>query len=82
MPIASSFLVNSKSGKEIWVEPIVDRQAKTITYRIRQGGTKAEIAKAKDGTKAGRGANFRCLMSETAITPYHIKKCSRTGNLG
>ncbi len=82
VPIASSFLVNSKSGKEVWVEPIVDRQTKTITNRIRQGGTKAEIAKAKDGTKAGRGANFRCLISDTAITPDHVKKCSRAGKLG
>ena len=82
VPIASSFLVSSKAGKEVWVEPIVDRQAKTITYRIRTGGTKAEIARAKDGTKAGRGANFRCLMSDTAITPEHVKKCSRAGKLG
>ncbi len=82
VPIASSFLMNSKSGKEVWVEPIVNRQSKTITYRIRHGGTKAEISKAKDGTKAGRGANFRCLMSDTAITPDHVKKCSRAGELG
>ncbi|GIX14653.1 MAG: hypothetical protein KatS3mg118_2612 [Paracoccaceae bacterium] len=55
VPIASSFLLSSKKGKEVWVEPIVDRQAKTITWRIRHGGTKEEIAKAKEGTKAGRG---------------------------
>jgi putative DNA methylase len=82
VPIASSFLVSSKIGKEVWIEPIVDRQAKKITYRVRNGGTKAEIAKAKDGTKAGRGANFRCLMSDTAITPDHVKTSAKTGKLG
>lgn len=82
VPIASSFLLNSKAGKETWIEPLVDRQDKTITYRIRQGGTKTEIANAKDGTKAGRGANFLCLMSDTAITPDHVKKSSRAGKLG
>jgi len=82
VPIASSFLVNSNVGKEVWVEPIVDRQSKSITYRIRNGGTKAEIARAREGTKAGRGANFRCLMSDTAVTPEHVKKCSRSGKLG
>ncbi len=82
VPIASSFLLSAKSGKEAWVEPIVDRQAKTITYRIRHRGTKAELAAAKEGTKAGRGANFRCLMSDTAITPDYVKSNGRAGKMG
>ena len=81
VPIASSFLLSSKDGKEAWIEPAVDKVAKTITYRIRKGGTKAEIAKAKEGTKAGRGANFRCLMSDTAITPKYITSAGKHGNL-
>lgn len=82
VPIASSFLLSTKTGKEAWVEPIVDKQAKTISYRIRHGGTKAEIAAAKEGTKAGRGANFRCLMSDTAITPDYVKSNGRAGKMG
>lgn len=82
VPIASSFLLSSKVGKEAWVEPIVDRQAKTITYRIRQGGTQAELALAKEGTKAGRGANFRCILSDTAITPKHITSAGKAGQMG
>lgn len=82
VPIASSFLISSKTGKEAWIEPIVDRQAKTITYRIRQGGTKAELEAAKEGTKAGRGANFRCLISDTAITPDHIRSAGKAGEMG
>lgn len=82
VPIASSFLLSAKAGKEAWVEPIVDKQAKAISYRIRHGGTKAEIASAKEGTKAGRGANFRCLMSDTAITPDYVKSNGRAGKMG
>lgn len=82
VPIASSFLLSSKKGKDAWIEPIVDRQAKTITYRIRQGGTKAELEAAKEGTKAGRGANFRCLISDTAITPDYVKSMGSQGKLG
>jgi len=82
VPIASSFLLSTKVGKEAWVEPIVDKQAKTISYTIRHGGTKAEIAAAKEGTKAGRGANFRCLMSDTAITPDYVKSNGRAGKMG
>lgn len=82
VPIASSFLLSGKAGKEAWVQPIVDKQAKTISYLIRHGGTKAEIAAAKEGTKAGRGANFRCLMSDTAITPAHTIAAGKSGKMG
>ena len=82
VPIASSFLLNSKTGAEAWIELIVDRQGQTITYRIRHGGTKAEIAAAKEGTKAGRGANFRCCMSNTAVTPDYVKRMGRDGKMG
>ena len=82
VPIASSFLLSSKFGKEAWIDPIVDKKAKTVVYRIRSGGTKAEIAAAKEGTKAGRGANFRCLMSDTAITPDYVKTKGKAGEMG
>ena len=81
VPIASSFLLSSKAGKEAWVEPIVDKAAKTIIYRIRKGGTKEKIAKAKAGTKAGR-AVFRCLLSDTAITPDYVKAKGNAGEMG
>lgn len=82
VPIASSFLLSMKSGKEAWIEPIVDRQAKTINFRVRIGGTKTEIESAKSGTKAGRGANFRCIMSGTAITPEYVKAKGKAGEMG
>lgn len=82
IPIASSFLLSSKAGKEAWIEPIVDKAAKTITYRIRHKGTKEEITAAKTGTKAGRGANFRCIISETAVTPDYVKRIGRSGGMG
>ena len=81
VPIASTFLLNSKKGKEVWIEPIVDREGKMISYRIRYGGTREEIAKAKKGIKAGRGANFRCLFSDAAITPKYVRKAANNGEL-
>ena len=82
VPIASSFLLSSEAGKEAWIEPIVDKAVKTISYRIRKGGTKEEIAKARAGTKAGRGANFHCLLSDTAITSNYVKVKSMAGEMG
>ena len=81
VPIASSFLLSSKKGKEAWIEPLVDKSSKTIQYRIRLGGTKAEIAAAKNGVKSGR-ANFLCLMSGAPIDAAYIRLQARNGNLG
>jgi putative DNA methylase len=82
VPIASSFVLSTKSGKEAWVEPIVDKAAKTISYSMHVGGAASRIALAKEGTKSGRGANFRCIMSDTAITTEYIKACGNSGKLG
>jgi putative DNA methylase len=82
VPIASSFLLSSKAGQETWIEPVVDRHTKTITYLIRHGGTKSELEAASQGTKAGRGANFRCLISDTAITSDYVKQKGRAGEMG
>ncbi len=81
VPIASSFLLSSKAGKEAWIEPIVDKAAKTISYRIRKGGTKEEIAAAKVGTKAGR-ASFPLRVVRYAITPVCKSQRGRGGNMG
>ena len=82
VPIASSFLLSSKAGKEAWIEPIVDKVAKTISYRIRKGGTKVETSAAKLGTSAGKRQAFRCIMSDAAIPYDHIRKAGKAGEMG
>ena len=79
VPIASSFLLSSKKGKEAWIDPVVDKTRKKISFAIRVGGAKDELENAKRGTKEARGANFRCLMSDAAITADYVKKCARDG---
>lgn len=81
VPIASSFVLGSKPGKEAWVEPIVDKQERTIKFRVRQGGTKAELGAAKDGNKVGRG-NFVCLLSGAAIDVDYVRAQAQAGRLG
>ncbi|MBF9033363.1 DUF1156 domain-containing protein [Rhodobacterales bacterium HKCCE2091] len=82
VPLVSSFLLSSKKGKEVWLEPIIDRQAKTIEYRIRKGGTKAELATAAAGTTAGKRQAFRCIMSDAALPYDHIRKAGKSGKMG
>lgn len=79
VPITTSFVLSTKKGKEVWIEPIIDKSAKTISYRIRTNGTTEDIAAAKLGTKAGRGANFRCIFSGAAITMENVRDAAQNG---
>ncbi len=82
VPLVSSFLVSSKAGREVWVEPLIDRATKTIEYRIRKGGTKSEIATAKKGTTAGKRQAFVCPISDAPITYDYIRSYGKTNGLG
>src|SRR5690606_20476503 len=57
VPLASTFVLSSKAGKEAYVEPVVAGDGYRFTVQV---GTLTEAAKA--GTQAaGRGANFQCV---------------------
>ncbi len=82
VPLISSCLLSSKKGKEAWIEPVVDKFAKSITYRIRFGGTKAELEVAALGTTAGKRQAFRCVMSGAAMPYVHIRQAGKSGRMG
>jgi putative DNA methylase len=77
VPLASTFILSSKSGKEAYVDPVVTKTGYEFTVKV--GKPPAE---AKGGTKAARGPNFTCLMSGTAIPGDHIKSESMAGRMG
>tara|TARA_R110002072_G_scaffold91255_11_gene203567 strand:+ start:3621 stop:6566 length:2946 start_codon:yes stop_codon:yes gene_type:complete len=81
VPVVSSFVLSTKKRKEAWIEPIVDKKLKSITWRVHSNGTKAELEKAKKGTKAGR-AVFRCLFSDAPITGEYADAEAAKGNMG
>ncbi|MEI6342322.1 MAG: DUF1156 domain-containing protein [Verrucomicrobiota bacterium] len=68
VPLASTFILSSKEGKESYVQPVVEGDRYRFTVKV---GTPPPEAKA--GTKLARGANFRCLLSDAAIEPAYIK---------
>lgn len=82
VPLVSSFLVSSKKGQEVWIEPIVDKHAKTIRYNVRKGGARAELESAALGTTAGKRQAFRCIMSDAALTYDHIRQAGKAGQMG
>ena len=62
VPLASTFILSSKEGKEAYVQPVVEGDRYRFTVKL---GTPPP--EAKNGTKASRrGANFRCLVSGRA----------------
>jgi len=84
VPLASTFVLSSKAGKEAYVLPVVegDRYHFTVKVRGAAGFDEAEYARAKEGTKAaGRGANFRCLLSDTPIGGDYIKAQGQAGRM-
>lgn len=79
VPLASTFMLSTKPGKETYVEPVVENGGYRFTIRT---GTPADPALVKNGTKLSRGANFRCVMSGTPIASEHIYSEARAGRLG
>ncbi|MBB6190870.1 putative DNA methylase [Sphingobium wenxiniae] len=82
VPLLSSFTLSSKKGREVWIEPIVDKNSKTILFSIRTGGTSAEIKAAEMGATAGKRQGFRCLISDAAITYDYIRTIGQAGKMG
>jgi putative DNA methylase len=77
VPIASTFVLSSKAGKEVYVEPTVENG--NLRFELRTG----EIPdRAKFGTKLGRGANFECLLSKAPISGDYVKEEGRAGRIG
>jgi len=77
VPLASTFILSSKSGKEAYVRPVIEGDR--YHFEVKVGKPPAE---AKAGTKLSRGANFRCLITDSAIKGDYIKSEGRAGRMG
>jgi putative DNA methylase len=101
VPLASTFMLSTKPGKEAYVEPVISphpgppppgEEAGLLPpegggweggyhFTVRTGKPQNPEA-VKNGTKLSRGANFRCLMSETPIAGDYIKAEGQAGRMG
>jgi len=79
VPLASTFMLSTKAGKEAYVEPAIDGGDYRFTVKT---GPPKDIDGAKDGTKLKSGANFRCLLSGSVIAGDYIKAEGRAGRIG
>ena len=77
VPLASTFTLSTKKGKEAYVEPVIEKE----NYRfIVKAGTPPGESKA--GTTAGKRSAFLCLMSGVPVTYGHIRAEGKAGVLG
>ncbi|AEE98001.1 DUF1156 domain-containing protein [Mahella australiensis] len=75
MPLTSEFWLSKKKGKEAWIEPVADRTAKTIVYKVHKG--KGDVP---DGTVDRRGA--RCAACGMPVGLDYVRAEAKAGRMG
>lgn len=75
MPLASSFWLGKKKGKEAWVRPVVEGKAVRFEIGHDPGGP-------PDPPKIGRGAKFKCLVCDEVAGQDHIRAEASAGRMG
>ena len=74
MPLASSFVLSKKKGKEAYIQPIINR--KNICYEVKYGKN------APEAPKTARGAKFKCIRCSEATTEDYIRTEATSQRLG
>lgn len=77
VPLAATFILSSKAGKECYVQPVIDGDR--YDFMVKMGIAPED---AKNGTKLARGANFRCIVSDSPIESSHIYGEAKAGRMG
>ncbi len=79
VPLASTFMLSTKQGKEAYVEPVIEGRGYRFAVKV---GAPPDVDAARAGTKLSRGANFRCLMSGSPIAGDYIKAKGQAKRMG
>jgi putative DNA methylase len=80
VPLASTFMLSTKAGKEVYVEPVIEDGAYRFTVKV---GKPKDAEGTKRGTKSGSsGSSFLCLMSGTPMPFEHLRPEAKAGRMG
>jgi putative DNA methylase len=74
MPLVRSFWLSTKKGKKAWVEPVLDRQAKTVQFKVKTGE-----GMPQEGTVSRQGA--RCIACNTPVPFDHVRVEGKAGQM-
>jgi putative DNA methylase len=78
VPLASTFMLSTKPGKEAYVVPVTKHGSYQFTVKV---GNPTDAEEVSTGTKRAR-ANFVCLMSGSPISGDYIKTEGQAGRIG
>ena len=78
VPLASTFMLSTKAGKEAYVEPVIEGGGYRFTVKV---GKPKDAEAAKNGTKLAQGA-FKCLMSGSPFKYDYIRAEGQAGRMG
>ncbi|WP_292046583.1 MULTISPECIES: DUF1156 domain-containing protein [unclassified Brevundimonas] len=83
VPLASSFVLSSKAGKEAVVHMVHDAAAPDgWRFEVQQGGVSGEdLAAAKDGT-IGRATGGTCALTGAPMPFKYVREEGRAGRMG
>ena len=78
VPLASTFMLSTKAGKEAYVEPVIENGSYSFRVKV---GKPTDIDGVDSGTKLNR-ANFKCLLSGVPISGDYIKAEGKGRRMG
>jgi putative DNA methylase len=76
VPLVKSFNISTRSGKQAFVEPVIDRQNNSVEFHVhvgRQAGSELRTIGRRGGT---------CLLSGAPIPFDYIRKEGKAGRIG
>jgi putative DNA methylase len=76
VPLVSSFVLSKKSGKEAYVQSVIDGDSYRFEVKIGKPPKDAD-----NGTKLSRGS-FRCLLSSSVISYEYVDDEANAGRMG
>ena len=76
MPLASTFVLSKKKGKEAWVKPITE--GNNIHFEVQYG----KCPKEYESFKVGRSAVFKCPYCGEITTDAYVKQHGKTHEIG
>lgn len=75
MPLLNSFALSRRKNREAWLEPVVERSANAVRFKVRQGQGCPE-----QGTVTRSGAV--CLACGSAVPLKEVRSAAQKGGLG
>ena len=79
VPLASTFMLSSGAGKEVYIEPVMDDGGYRFEVIV---GKPTNMEIAKSGTSAGKRKAFKCIVSGVPIGYDYIRNEAKSGRMG